>query len=63
MEIFSFPFFVHCFSFRLDEVSAQLKASVVKVDITPAGSQYLLGYRETQIKWCPADPSITDSSP
>lgn len=33
------------FSFP-DEVSAQLKASVVKVDITPAGSQYLLGYQE-----------------
>ncbi len=29
-------------------VSAQLKASVVKIDITPADSQYLLGYQERQ---------------
>lgn len=42
-------FFCSLFIFSYPgEVSAQLKASVVKVDITPGDSQYLLGYQERQ---------------
>lgn len=34
--------------FFTNSTSAQLKASVVKIDITPDNSQYLLGYQERQ---------------
>ena len=45
----SFPLVMGClFTLFVNAAHAQLKAAVVKIDITPSDAQYLLGYQERQ---------------